>query len=151
MKKNAIYPVSHYPLHVATILFLFLVCILARTTFLQADTFEIRGGGFITGKLTNDPASSILKIRTNDGIDLEIAATKIKPALVTDEQDQAYQSWLKGKEDTAELHRSVSLECLNLARDPKALSYAHKERAVELDPSNENWSAIGYSQDKRTG
>ena len=151
MKKNAIYPVSHYPLHVATILFLFLVCILARTTFLQADTFEIRGGGFITGKLTNDPASSILKIRTNDGVDLEIAATKIKPALVTDEQEQAYQSWLKGKEDTAELHRAVSLECLNLARDPKALSYAHKERAVELDPSNENWSAIGYSQDKRTG
>ena len=151
MKKNPICFVPHLPIDVATILILFLVGILALTTGVQADTFEVRGGGFITGKLMNDPASSILKIRTNDGVDLEIASSKIKPALVSDEQEQAYKSWLIGKEDTAELHRAVSLECLKLTRDPKALSYAHKERVVELDPSNENWTAIGYSQDKLTG
>ena len=151
MEKNPICFVSHRPINVATILVLFLVGILARNTGVQADTFELRGGGIITGKLINDPASSVLKIRTNDGVDLEIASSKIKTSLVTPEHEKAYMSWLMGKEDTAELHRAVSLDCLNLSRDPKALSYAHKERAVELDPSNENWSAIGYSQDKLTG
>ena len=151
MEKNPICFISHCPINVATILVLFLVGILARNTGVQADTFELRGGGIITGKLINDPASSVLKIRTNDGVDLEIASSKIKTSLVTPEHEKAYMSWLMGKEDTAELHRAVSLDCLNLSRDPKALSYAHKERAVELDPSNENWSAIGYSQDKLTG
>ena len=151
MEKNPICFISHSPINVATILVLFLVGILARNTGVQADTFELRGGGIITGKLINDPASSVLKIRTNDGVDLEIASSKIKTSLVTPEHEKAYMSWLMGKEDTAELHRAVSLDCLNLSRDPKALSYAHKERAVELDPSNENWSAIGYSQDKLTG
>ena len=151
MEKNPICFISHCPINVATILVLFLVGILARNTGVQADTFELRGGGIITGKLINDPASSVLKIRTNDGVDLEIASSKIKTSLVTPEHEKAYMSWLMGKEDTAELHRAVSLDCLNLTRDPKALSYAHKERAVELDPSNENWSAIGYSQDKLTG
>ncbi len=151
MEKNPICFKSHCPINVATILVLFLVGILARNTGVQADTFELRGGGIITGKLINDPASSVLKIRTNDGVDLEIASSKIKTSLVTLEHEKAYMSWLMGKEDTAELHRAVSLDCLNLSRDPKALSYAHKERAVELDPSNENWSAIGYSQDKLTG
>ena len=151
MEKNPICFISHCPINVATILVLFLVGILARNTGVQADTFELRGGGIITGKLINDPASSVLKIRTNDGVDLEIASSKIKTSLVTLEHEKAYMSWLMGKEDTAELHRAVSLDCLNLTRDPKALSYAHKERAVELDPSNENWSAIGYSQDKLTG
>lgn len=151
MEKNPICFISHCPINVAAILVLFLVGILARNTGVQADTFELRGGGIITGKLINDPASSVLKIRTNDGVDLEIASSKIKTSLVTPEHEKAYMSWLMGKEDTAELHRAVSLDCLNLSRDPKALSYAHKERAVELDPSNENWSAIGYSQDKLTG
>ena len=151
MGKKPICFISHCPINVAAILVLFLVGILARNTGVQADTFELRGGGIITGKLINDPASSVLKIRTNDGVDLEIASSKIKTSLVTPEHEKAYMSWLMGKEDTAELHRAVSLDCLNLSRDPKALSYAHKERAVELDPSNENWSAIGYSQDKLTG
>ena len=130
----------------------FLVCTFAFGAGLQADTFEIRGGGIITGKLLNKTTSSVLQIRTYDGVELEIASSKLlkQPTLLTAEIEEAYKSSLFGKEDTAELHRAVSLECA--ARNQSALSIAHKERVVELEPSKENWAALGgYGEDKMTG
>ena len=130
---------------------LFLVCTFAFSVRLQADTFEIRGGGIITGKLLNKPTSSILQIRTYDGVELEIASSKLlkPPTVLTAEIEEAYKSSLVGKEDTAELHRAVSLECVS--RNQTALSDAHKERVVELEPTKQNWAAIGYNEDKQTG
>jgi hypothetical protein len=48
-----------------------------------------------------------------------------------------------------ELHRSVSLE---LNRESKELAFPHRERMIELDPSEENWRALGgYNLNKATG
>ena len=116
---------------------------------LRADTFEIRGLGTITGKLLNEPTSSVLKILTNDGVELEIASGKLRPpVIVPAEKEKAYMASFLGKEDSVELHRTLSKDCL----DSKALSFAHKERIVELDPSHENWMALGEMMfDKRSG
>ena len=116
---------------------------------LRGDTFEIRGLGTVTGKLLNEPTSSFLKILTNDGVELESAAGKLKPpVIVPAEKEKAYLASFLGKEDSVELHRALSKDCL----DSKALSFAHKERIVELDPSPENWIALGdMTFDKKSG
>ncbi|HUP81036.1 MAG TPA: hypothetical protein VM260_20980, partial [Pirellula sp.] len=130
---------------------LLLVSTFAYSADLRADTFEIRGGGIITGKLVNKPTSSILQIRTYDGVELEIPSAKLSkpPTVLATNVEEAYKSSLIGKEDTAELHRAVSLECV--ARNQTALSVAHKERIVELEPTKANWTAIDYAEDKLTG
>jgi len=116
---------------------------------LLADTFEIRGLGTITGKLLNDPSSSMLKILTNDGVELEIASGKLRPpVIVPAEKEKAYLASFLGKQDSVELHRALSKDCL----DSRALAYAHRERVVELDPSPENWIALGdMTFDKKSG
>ncbi len=121
--------------------------ILAKDTNLNADTFQIREGGTISGMILNDPSSAVLKIRTNDGIVLEIASSKIKRVPISAEVEQTYKTMIS-KEDTAELHRALSQD---LNRDHKYLSMAHKERVVELEPSDENWGALGYFKDPKTG
>lgn len=131
---------------------IFAVCFLANPQVtLRADVFEIRGGGTITGKLLNDPKDSVFKILTNDGIEIEIASSKLKPPiLIPSDFEASYKKLLQGKEDTVELHRAMSLECAK--QGPVALSYAHKERVVELDPSDENWKALGeHSWDAQYG
>ncbi len=128
-------------------LLLFVLLVLAKSTNVNADTFQIRDGGTISGTILNDPTSAVLKIRTNDGIVLEIAGNKIKRVPVSAEVEQVYKS-LGSKEDTAELHRAMSLD---LNRDHKYLSIAHKERVVELEPSDENWGSLGYFKDPKTG
>ncbi len=135
--------------NVLLLFFLVSLCRVTNTGTLQADQFEIRNGGFISGKLLNEPSSPILKILTNDGVEIEIASGKIKStALIPADVLQVYKS-VVGKEDSVELHRAISLD---FNRDQKALAYAHRERVVELDPSDENWKALGeHAQNKLTG
>ncbi len=134
---------------VLLLVFLVSLCSVANPCILRADQFEIRGGGFISGKLLNEPSSPILKILTNDGVEIEIASGKIKSiALIPADVEQVYKT-VAGKADTVELHRAISMD---FNRDQKALSYAHRERVVELDPSDENWKALGeHAQNKLTG
>ena len=136
------------PQRVVAALFVFFSGLSAKEQLL-ADTFEIRGLGTITGKLLNEPSSSMLKILTNDGVELEIASGKLRPPVIVPvEKEQAYLASFSGKQDSVELHRALSKDCL----DSKALSYAHRERVVELDPSHENWIALGdMTFDKRSG
>jgi len=124
-------------------------CLCQPTTHVLADVFELRGGGTITGKLLSDPSSDVYKIQTNDGIVLEISSGKLKPTVVISEEVQKIYKSMVGKEDSAELHRAISLE---LNRDYKQLAKAHQERVVELDPTEENWSALGgYYRDPKSG
>jgi len=137
-----------FPQRVVAVLFVWLSGLGAMEQLL-ADTFEIRGLGTITGKLLNEPGSSVLKILTNDGVELEIASGKLRPpVIVPAEKEKAYLASFLGKQDSVELHRALSKDCL----DSKALSYAHRERVVELDSSHENWIALGDMKfDKRSG
>ena len=121
--------------------------VLAMNSSLNADTFQIVGAGTISGTILNDEKSAILKIRTNDGIVIEIPSGRIKLARVSAEFEQEYKAMV-AKEETAELHRAIS-QTLN--PDHKYLSIAHKERLVELQPSDENWGALGYFKDPKTG
>ena len=131
-------------------LLVFSICICSSANHLFADVFELSGGGTITGKLLNDAKSEVYKIQTSDGAIIEISSGKIKKGavLVPDEVQKIYKS-IVGKEETAELHKAISLE---LNREYKYLADAHRERIVELDPSDENWNALGsHYPDPRSG
>lgn len=106
---------------------------------LFADVFELKSGGIVTGKLLNDPKSEMFKIQTTDGVVLEISAGKLKHNPIQPEIRKIYEQ-LGSKDDTAELHREISMA---LNKDFRDLAKAHRERVVELDPSDENWSALG--------
>jgi hypothetical protein len=123
--------------------------LLIHLSELQADIFEVRGGGTITGKLLNDPKSPIFKIRTNDGVEIEIPSGKLKqPVPISPDIEAIYKS-MAGKEDSPELHRALGLE-LNRLKSP--LAYAHRERVVELEPTDANWSALSeHAPNKQTG
>lgn len=130
--------------------FVFLTaCLAFSVSTLQADVFELRSGGTISGTLLNDPSSNVFKIQTYDGVVLEISSGRIKQKItIPAEVQKIYQS-MAGKEDTVALHRAVSLE---LNRDYTDLARAHRERVVELDPSEENWNALGgHFQDPKSG
>jgi len=125
--------------------------LLAQVSALRADTFEIRGGGFITGKLLNDPKSPIYKIRTNDGVELEIASGKLKPPVMLDPAVEDIYKSMAGKKDSPELHRAIGL-ALNSINPKGSLAYAHRERVVELEPNDANYVALGdHDQNKQTG
>lgn len=120
----------------------------SQASLLRADIFEIRGGGIITGKLLNDPKSPVFKIRTNDGVEIEVASGKLKPPVVVNPEIEAIYESKAGKQDSAERHKALALELNPLQ---KSLAYAHFERVVELDPTDANWSALSHVQNKQTG
>ncbi len=125
------------------------VCFLSQSPFLRADIFEIRGGGTITGTLLNDPKSPVFKIRTNDGVEIEIPSGKLKQPVTVSPEVEAIYKKMAGKEDTPELHRALALE-LNTPSRP--LTIAHRERVVELEPTDANWAALGgHAPNKQTG
>jgi hypothetical protein len=119
-------------------------------SMLRADVFEVRDGGVITGKLLNAPSSSVFKIQTTDGGIIEIDSGKVKPPVIVQPDVVKIYQTLKDKEDTVELHRAVSFE---LNPNYRYLAIAHRERVVELEPSDENWSALGgyVKDDSKTG
>jgi hypothetical protein len=125
------------------------VCLLGQAPFLRADIFEIRGGGTISGTLLNDPKSPVFKIRTNDGVEIEIPSGKLKQPVTVSPEIEAIYKKMAGKEDTPELHRTLALE-LNIPSRP--LTDAHRERVVELEPTDANWAALGgHAPNKQTG
>ena len=123
------------------------VCFFGQAPFLRADIFEIRGGGTISGTLLNDPKSPVFKIRTNDGVEIEIPSGKLKQPVPVSPEIEAVYKKMAGKEDTPELHRALALELKN-----GPLIYAHRERVVELEPTDANWAALGgHAANKQTG
>lgn len=123
------------------------LCLSVCPSPLFADIFELRGGGTITGKLLSDTKSELYKIQTSDGIVLEISSGKLKYNPVQPEVRKIYEK-LVGSAETAELHREVSLELNKEFRD---LAKAHRERVVELDPSDKSWGELGgYFRDPKT-
>jgi hypothetical protein len=114
----------------------------------NADTFSISGGGTISGKLLSDPKADPLKILTSDGIEIEIARKhlKEKEMRLTGEREQAYIKSVLSKNDSLESHHAVVKECIS--NHQQELANAHKERIVELDPSdNLTWTALGYKNE----
>ncbi|MCY2984452.1 MAG: hypothetical protein NTY15_12570 [Planctomycetota bacterium] len=123
------------------------VCFFGQAPVLRADIFEIRGGGTISGTLLNDPKSPVLQIRTNDGVEIEIPSGKLKQPVTVSPEIEAIYKKMAGKEDTPELHRALALELKN-----GPLIYAHRERVVELEPTDSNWAALGgHAPNKQTG
>ena len=114
----------------------------------KADTFEMIGGGTISGRpLTNEPKSEFLKILTSDGFEIEIARTKLSTkGRSIGEPQLEYAKLAASKDDSVESHKALSLFC-NV--NQKELARAHNERIVELDPSDKvAWAAIEYITDK---
>ncbi len=132
------------------LLFVAFVLALLTLSVSKADTFEILGGGTISGRpLANDPKSEFVKILTSDGFEIEIARTKlsVKESLSTGEPQLAYAKLFGSKDDSAESHKELAL--YSRSNVTLELSNAHYERIVELDPSDRlAWAAIGYIPDK---
>jgi hypothetical protein len=114
---------------------------------LVADTLRLIDGGMISGKILNDPKSDVLKLKTSEGIEIEVNRTQCKDIRVNSDREAKYLDMVKSLEDTSKAHQAMALECA--ANSQKALSLAHYERVVELDPTdNQSWAALGYLQDK---
>jgi len=120
-------------------------------TAVRADSFELRAGGTISGTLLNDLASEVLKIKTSDGVTLEIPKSKLKTSVVLPtEQAKIYSDGLSSREDSVELHKALSQLCLQQSQS--RLAFAHRERVVELAPTDQHWGELsGYFKDEITG
>jgi len=128
----------------------FVAVVLPLLTFAvsKADTFEMIGGGTISGRpLANEPKSEFVKILTSDGFEIEIARTKLSTkGRSIGEPQLEYAKLAASKDDSVESHKALSLFC-NV--NQKELARAHNERIVELDPGDKvAWAAIEYITDK---
>lgn len=112
-----------------------------------ADTLELRGGGVLTGKLLGKKDTGNYKLRTYDGLDIEIERKQVIKVTPTDEERlKAYVESVNSASDDLEGNKAIVDECLS--RQQKSLANAHRERVVELDPEDKvTWAALDYNFD----
>jgi hypothetical protein len=114
-----------------------------------ADIIELRDGGILVGKVLNPSEGLTVQIQTEDGsvIELDRKLTKIRISM---DRDLEYIEKVKSRGDSLEDHRAIVEECLK--NGLQTLANAHRERIVELDPSDrQSWDHLKYYKDESTG
>lgn len=114
-----------------------------------ADIIELRDGGIIVGKVLNPSEGLTVRIETEDGsvIELDRKLTKIRISM---DRDLEYIEKVKSRGDSLEDHRAIIDECMKDGL--QTLANAHRERIVELDPSDrQSWDHLKYYKDESTG
>lgn len=113
------------------------------------DVVELRDGGVIVGKVVNPQQGQIVKIETEEGATIEVDRKLVKIRLTLD-RDLEYAKKLASRSDSLEDHRAVVEECMS--QQMVSLANAHRERIVELDPSDRSaWENLRYYKDDVTG
>ncbi len=126
-----------------------LVMLFGWGSHLWADIIELRDGGIIVGKVLNPSSGQIVQIETEDGAVIEIdrKLTRIRASM---DKELEYLDKVKSRGDTLEDHRAIVEECVKDGL--QTLANAHRERIVELDPSDrQSWEHLKYFKDEATG
>lgn len=123
-----------------------MLCVGALALPTPADVFELRNGGTVVGELTNPnrAAGEPYRLRTNLGVELSLQPDELKSMRTPNTNEQAYKKSMesRGLDDAAEHQKMVTrLAELQMSK----LADAHRERVVELDPSDSvAWRGLGY-------
>ncbi|MCU0708487.1 MAG: hypothetical protein MUF23_09360 [Pirellula sp.] len=115
----------------------------------SADVIELRDGGVIVGKVLNPQGGQTVRIETDDGtiIELDRKLTKIHASM---ERELEYIDKAKARGDSLEDHKALVEACVN--EGLQTLANAHRERIVELDPSDrQSWDLLKYFKDEASG
>jgi hypothetical protein len=103
----------------------------------------------LVGKVLNPQGGLTVKIETEDGAIVEVdrKLTKIRASM---ERDLGYAEKVTTRGDSLEDHRAIVEECM--AAQMQTLANAHRERIVELDPSDRSsWEHLKYFKDELSG
>jgi len=114
-----------------------------------ADIVELRDGGVICGKVLNPSQGALVTIETEDGsvIEIDRKQVKIRQSL---QRDLDYAKSVVSRGESVDDHREIVTECMN--QQMVTLANAHRERVVELDPTDRNaWENLKYMKDEATG
>ena len=116
---------------------------------LQADIVELKDGGVVCGKVLNPQSGQTVQIETEDGSLLEFDRKLVK-IRVSLERDSKYLDIVAKRGDSLEDHRAIVDQCSS--QQMIGLANAHRERIVELDPSDRStWEILRYYPDEATG
>ncbi len=116
---------------------------------LKADIIDLRDGGVLVGKILNPTGGPTIKIETDEGAIIEVDR-KLARIRTSMERDLAYVEKVKTRGDSLEDHRAIVEECMS--SQMLTLANAHRERIVELDPSDRlSWDHLKYFRDESTG
>jgi hypothetical protein len=114
-----------------------------------ADVIELRDGGVLVGKVLNPTGGQTVRIETEDGSVIEVDR-KLARIRVSMEREREYIDRVKPRGDSLEDHRAVVEECVK--EGLLTLANAHRERIVELDPSDkQSWAHLKYYKDEASG
>lgn len=115
----------------------------------RADIIELKDGGVLVGKVLNPKDGLTVKIETEDGTVVEVDRKLTKIRLSMD-RDLGYVEKVKARGDSLEDHRAIVEACVGDGM--QTLANAHRERIVELDPSDkQSWDHLKYYKDEASG
>jgi len=127
---------------------LFAIAIAAESEAL-ADVIELRDGGVLVGKVLNPTGGQTVQIETDDGSVIEVDR-KLARIRISMDREREYIDRVKPRGDSLEDHRAVVEECTKDGL--QTLANAHRERIVELDPSDrQSWAQLKYYKEEASG
>lgn len=114
-----------------------------------ADIVELRDGGVLVGKVLNPTGGQTVQVETDDGSVIEVDR-KLARIRISMDREREYIDRVKPRGDSLEDHRAVVDECVKAGL--LTLANAHRERIVELDPSDkQSWDHLKYYKDEASG
>lgn len=115
--------------------------------FIAADFVILRNGATIEGRCLNssDKNATEWQIETKEGLEFSISRSDVKDIRPSTQDQKKYAEALATKGDSLEVHRWFVETCLQPKLGLDSLAHAHRERIVELDPSDRSaWAALDY-------
>jgi hypothetical protein len=111
----------------------------------QADVFELKDGGQVTGELVERTEGGDYVVRTADGVQATLGRAQVQRIVPQDETTAEYERRSRTAPDTAEAHRELA----EWSRQNGLTDEAdhHLERVVDLDPEDEAARrSLGYER-----
>ena len=114
----------------------------------SADTVEISGGGHLTGEVSRQPNSVV--VRLDDEIQIALPTSRVR-RVVDSEQLAEYRALATQAGDDAELHYQLAVWCVtgsNVPGDTKHYRAHHLQRAITIDPEHAKARAgLGFKKE----
>ncbi len=125
--------------------FLLLAVAVTKGRLVLADSILLRNGTIVEGLCMNaaDKNATEWQIETSDGLQFTISRSDVKEIRPNTADQKKYAEAIASKDDSLEVHRRFVEACSKLGLD--TLADAHRERIVELDPTDKSaWAALDY-------